>query len=189
MEQQQQSSNIKIHDHEINNKVLVNVEDKEKHWNVLDRIKRKFEEDAHLRKIFYCINHYNNKHKKTPLTFVMIIQYLREDEVGNKLALVDRYKYTLFTTSTPRYTTRLDGGKTSDIPIHIQLLIGRITGYEVNDKLDHIISDIGDMPLPSNNMYKKIENSGLFNKDICYTGIIGSEGNYQPIPEKFTGLR
>lgn len=180
---------IELHKLTSNDEVLVNDSDKEMHWNVLDRIKRKFEEDLHLRKIFSCLNHYNFKNKKNPITFILIIEYMRKDDDGNRLALADRYKFTLFSSSRPKYTTNLDGGKTSEKPIHIQLLVGRITGYETNDKLEHIMSDLSAMPIPGTKMYKKVESSGLFAGNVCYTGLIGGETTYKPIPDNFLKLR
>lgn len=180
---------IVMHNIDANDEVMIDPKDKEQHWKVLDRIRRKMEEDKHLKSVFNCLNNYNRKNKKNLITFMMIIEYMRTDEDGNRLALVDRYRYTLFSSLTPKYTDRLDGGKISEIPVHIQLMIGRITGYETNQKMDHLMFDISGASLPSNNMYKKMEQSGLFNTDICYTGIIGNEGKYEEIPKKFSMLR
>ena len=180
---------VNLHKIESNDEVLVKQGEKEKHWNILDRIKRKFDDDVYLKKLFSCLNHYNSKNKNNLITFMMIIEYIREDESGSSLALADRYRFTLFTAGIPKYTDRLDGGKTSDVPLHIQLMIGRITGCESNDKLDHIMFDIKGLSIPGTNMYKKLEKSGLFTGNICCTGIIGSEGKYEPIPKRFLMLR
>jgi len=191
MEQPNQKGkeDIILHSPTINDEVLVKSEDKEMHWKVLDRIKRKIDDDSHLKVIFNCLSLYNFKNKKNPSTFILIVEYIREDEEGNALSLADRYRFTLFMANKPKYTTNLDGGKISDVPVHVQLMFGRITGYETNEKMDHIMFDISGASKPGNNVYKKVEKGGLFTPNICYTGIVGDDGKYEEIPKKFIMLK
>lgn len=153
---------------------------------IIERIRDKVREDTTINKFYCCINHYNKKEKKKNknlISTVLILEYVKKDKDGNRITPSKRFKYTLFCTKEPIFDRNNE---------HLQLMIAYITGLETLEDMNKLMPshvDISNRSIPSNNFYKNVQESGLFEGKKCYTGFLHEDPKIEDIPYRFQPLR